>query len=245
MTIRAVACSFMMILSTISVPALAGDASQLNALGFSADGSIFAFEEYGRQDGSGFPFANCFYIDTASDSFVGPSPIRIRIDDESSEIADARQQAKAAGQAIVGDAELEANPGYLAGFNAITEQSADPHRMAVNPRPVFPPIDPPMEFRLVEIPFAASGACAGVLDTVIGFRLLSIDASPGGMTEILHEDTSVPSSRGCPTGYRIGGVRTFMPSGGTSALAVLISIEGYGFEGPDHRWMAVTRSPAN
>jgi len=57
-------------------PALAGDTAEINVLGFSADGSIFAFEEYGVQDGSGFPYANRFYIDTASDKFLPGTPVR-------------------------------------------------------------------------------------------------------------------------------------------------------------------------
>lgn len=244
MRICSVLGSSALVIAAAVSPVCAGDASTLDILGFSADGAIFAFEEYGHQDGSGFPYANRFYIDTASDSFVSPSPIRVRLDDETVSVDAARQQAMTAGQGIVTDAELADNPGYLAGFNAITELSADPHRMAVNPRPVFPAIDSPLEFRIEELNFAASGTCAGLNDTTTGFRLLSIDASPGGTTEILHEDSSVPSSRGCPIGYRIGGVQTFMQNG-QSALAVMISVISYGFEGPDHRWMAVTRRPAN
>lgn len=228
--------------AVVSSPARAGDASTLNVLGFSADGGLFAFEEYGIQDGSGFPFANRFYIDTTADSFIGPSPVRVRIDDETASLAQARQQAASAGQAIISDAELSANHGHLAGFNAITEISADPFRIIVNPRPVFPPIDPPLEFRLEQYPLQASGPCEGFA-TVMGFRLLSINAQPGGMTQLLHEDASVPASRGCTTGYRIAGVQTFAPGSGISAAAVLISVQSYGFEGPDHRWMAVTLRP--
>ena len=245
MKIRAVSLCLAVACSVFAPSAQAGDASRLNILGFSTDGAIFAFEEFGEQDGSGFPFANRFYIDTASDNFVSPSPIRIRLDDETAGIAAAREQARAAGEAIVSDAELSDNPGYLAGFNAITELSADPFRIVVNPRPVFPPIDAPLEFRLEEISFAASGTCAGINDTTKGFRLVAIDSQPGGATRLLHEDSSVPGSRGCPTGYRIGGVQTFMPHQGVSALVVLISVESFGFEGPDHRWMAVTMRSTN
>ncbi len=231
---------------TVCTPyAKAGDASSVNVLGFSGDGSIFAFEDHGVQDGSGFPYANRFYIDTASDSFVSPSPIRIRLDDETASITAAREQARLAGEAIVSDAELAENSGYLAGFNEITELSADPFIIVVNPRPVFPPIDAPLEFRLEEISFAASDTCAGLDDTTKGFRLVAIDSQPGGATRLLHEDSSVPGSRGCPIGYRIGGVQTFMPHQGASALAVLISVESFGFEGPDHHWMAVTMRSAN
>lgn len=245
MNFRAVSVCLAAVCAMFAPSAQAGDASHLNVLGFSGDGSIFAFEEYGVQDGSGFPYANRFYIDTASDSFVSPSPIRILIDDETAGIAAARGQARASGEAIVSDAELADNSGYLAGFNAITELSADPFRIVVNPRPVFPPIDDPLEFRLEEISFAATGTCAGIGETTKGFRLIAIHSQPGGVAELLHEDSSVPASRGCPTGYRIGGVQTFMPHQGASALAVLIAIESFGFEGPDHRWMAVTLRPAN
>ena len=46
--------------------ARAGDVAELEILGFSDDGGVFAFEEYGVQDGSGFPYANRYYIDTAT-----------------------------------------------------------------------------------------------------------------------------------------------------------------------------------
>jgi predicted secreted protein len=64
-----------------SLPANAGSISELEILGFSADASIFAFEEHGIQDGSGFPYANRFYIDVATDGFVAGTPIRVRIDE--------------------------------------------------------------------------------------------------------------------------------------------------------------------
>ncbi|QKV18053.1 DUF2259 domain-containing protein [Oricola thermophila] len=223
------------------LPVQAGDMATLNVLGFSADGTKFAFEEYGVQDGSGFPYANRFYIDTRNDTFLPGSPVRARIEDETADIADARADVKARGEAIVADAELAANPGLVAGFNPPTELSADPYRIVVNPRPAWPPVDAPLEFRLEEIPFPATGMCEGLAAAIKGFRLLSVDASAGGVTEVLHEDMSVPSSRNCPIGYRIGGVQTFFPFDGPSAIAVLITVESFGFEGPDYRWMAVTR----
>ena len=79
------ACLALALLTAFAVlgalaPAKAGDAATLNVLGFSSDGAIFAFEEYGVQDGSGFPYANRYYIDTATDTFLPGSPIRKRID---------------------------------------------------------------------------------------------------------------------------------------------------------------------
>jgi predicted secreted protein len=219
-------------------PAMAGDTAQVDILGFSADGGIFAFEEYGIQHGSGFPFANRFYIDTATDTYIAGTPIRVRIDDESATLEDARSQARDQGQSVALDAELEAHRGWTAGWNAITELSADPHRMEVNPRPVVPPIDTPLEVRLREIPMVQPERCRDLGD-IVGFGLVRVALMPDETPRTLHEDETVPASRGCPLGYRIGGVQTFFPEGGRPVFAVLIAIRSFGFEGPDHHWMAV------
>ncbi|TGW02055.1 DUF2259 domain-containing protein, partial [Mesorhizobium sp. M2D.F.Ca.ET.145.01.1.1] len=85
-----------------SIAAQAGDVAELEILGFTRDGSVFAFEEYGVQDGSGFPYANRYYIDTSSDSFLKGTPIRVRLDDENATFDAARVQARQKGEAIVG-----------------------------------------------------------------------------------------------------------------------------------------------
>lgn len=220
-------------------PVLAGDAAEISVLGFSADGGIFAFEEFGVQDGSGFPYANRFYIDTAHDGFLPGTPVRMTLQDESATVADARAKARETGQAIIGDAVLAANPGFAAGRNAVTELSADPSRMAVNPRPVFPSIDAPLEFRIEEVPVTQPQRCQD-LGEIRGFRLLRVATTVGTRTAKVHEDSSIPMSRGCPLGYAIGGIQTFYPAGGDPVFAVLISVRQVGFEGPDHRWIAVT-----
>lgn len=219
-----------------TTPAFAGDAAELSILGFSADGSLFGFEEYGVQDGSGFPYANRFYIDTKSDNFVPGTPVRVRLDDEAASVTEARAAAREQGQNVAQDAMLES--GFTAGFNAITELSADPHRLAVNPRPVFPPIDPPVEFRIEEIALEQPENCHG-LGEAVGFRLVRTGLAPGEAAQIVHEDTSIPASRNCPLGYRLGAVQTFFPETGAPVYAVLVAVRSLGFEGPNHRWIAI------
>lgn len=225
----------------LATPALAGEASTLNILGFSADGGVFAFEEYGIQDGSGFPYANRFYIDTASDSFLAGTPIRVTIesDGEPGALADAREDARAQGAAVISDEELGAHFGMTAGYSPFTELSADPHRMVVNPRPVTPAIDGVLEFQLTEFQTAAGDICSGLSETMAGFRLVRVDPAPGGRTDLLHEDTTIPASRRCPLGYRIGAVQTFFPEAGSPVYVVMIQVRSLGFEGPDHRWIAI------
>lgn len=231
-----VAASLTLAAAIFATPAFAGDAAELAILGFSADGSVFAFEEYGVQDGSGFPYANRFYIETASDKFVPGTPIRVRLDDESASMADARAAAREQGEKITQDAMLK--PGFTAGFNAITELSADPHRLAVNPRPAFPPIDQPVEFRIEEIALEQPENCHG-LGEAVGFRLVRVGLAPGEAAQIIHEDASIPASRSCPLGYRLGAVQTFFPDSGEPVYAVLVAVRSLGFEGPNHRWIAI------
>jgi predicted secreted protein len=228
----------LLVLLAVAPASLAGDVAEFEMLGFSDDGSVFAFEEYGAFDGSGFPYSNRYYIDVDSDKFLPATPIRVRLEDENAMIEEARRQSGERGEKIVGQSVLAANRGFTAGSNAVTELSADPHRMLVNPRPIFYPVDKPLEFRLEEIPLNNTERCENHGE-VNGFRLLRIDASKGGQTQVLHEDKSIPQSRGCPYGYGIGAVQTFYHDGGQSAYAVLISVRTYGFEGPDFRWIAV------
>lgn len=222
----------------------AGDHARLNVIGFSDDGSLFAFEEYGIQDGSGFPYANRFYINTADDSFVTGTPIRVRIDEELTDVSEARNAARdqAAAAGLPGDETFA--DAYAAGVNAITELSAAPHRMRVNPRPVVPPIDQPLEINLREIPMVATGVCEGILETVTGFELLQAGLQEGETARLLHRDETVPTSRNCPLGYQIGGIYTFFPDNGPAVMAIMLAVRSFGFEGPDFRWMAVT-APIN
>ena len=44
-------------------PARAGDIALLESLGFSEAGDVFAFQQSGVEDGSGFPYADIFFLD--------------------------------------------------------------------------------------------------------------------------------------------------------------------------------------
>ncbi|MEQ1952526.1 DUF2259 domain-containing protein [Mesorhizobium yinganensis] len=244
---RSLLLASLVVLSTLATSAqgFAGDAADLNMLGFSADGGIFAFEEYGVQDGSGFPYANRYYIDTATDAFVPGSPIRIRPQSEDPSLEDIRAEARKKGEAIVSDAELAKHAGYTAAMNPVSELSADPFRVVANSSPLYPQPSDPMEFRLEELEGIKPGASCPDWQETRGFRLLKVDARPGGATKILHEDKQIPASRGCPLGYRIGVVQSYFPEGGPHITVVILATRSFGFEGPDYRWLAVATTIAD
>lgn len=233
-----------LVAAMVALPAIAqaGDAAKLDIIGFSKDGSTFTFEEYGVQDGSGFPYANRFYIDTATDKFLAKTPVRVRLDDENSSIENARNKAGQDGQGLTSlpDAELRDNAGQTVASNPVTELSSDPFKVVVNPRPIFPALDASLTIALQEVAVPVSDICHN-MGEIKGFRLTLTENKPDAKPELLHEDKAVPTSRGCPLGYSIGAVQTFYPEGGKPVVAIMISVRGVGFEGPDYRWLAVTR----
>jgi predicted secreted protein len=227
-----------LVLLTLSIcfSAQAGDFAKREIHGFSVDGGLFAFEEYGVQDGSGFPYSNIYVVDTATDQWTAGSPYRIRLDDETKTVFDAREKARILAGTAMKSFE---NRGNVVATNRATELGIDDKRMIANPRLVVPPIDDAIEFRLEEIPFAGTETCEAFGATK-GFRLLKIGTRDGDETIMLHEDTSVPESRNCPLGYALADLVTYYPEGKSPVFAVLIRMQTVGFEGPDGRYLAVT-----
>ncbi len=221
----------------LAVPAAAGDFATLEPLGFSEDGGVYAFGQSGTQGGSGFPYAEIFFLDLAEDCFLPPSPVRIRIEEDAASIADARERAREAAQTLFETHDPEAHPGSLVVANPPTELSADSYRARFLPRPIEPTPDKPVELRLEPLPLSGGKACE-VFGTSYGYRLVRIATEPGDSAVLIHEDSAIPESRGCPLDYALSEIRVYeRPSGGFSAVAI-IGVKSVGFEGPDLRYIA-------
>jgi len=231
------------------VPAAqAGDTAEAEILGFSKDGAYFAFEQYGTEDGSGFPYSEIFVLDVTRDSWVKPSPFYLRNDNEEEiEGSDGSYDPDALVSAVRADNRANAQPllqtteiagkGETVGHNPRTEITADPYRMAVHPRNFHPLIEDPIELSLSEYPLP-SERCAGFgIEGTKGFRL---SMTYKGETRVLNEDTGVPESRRCPLAYRIERIVTHFPENGSPVFAVLVQMDAHGFEGPDQRYLAIT-----
>ena len=109
--------------------AAAGDFSNFQTLGFSPDGKVYAFEEFGVQDGSGFPYSTLYFIDTDKDAYLPGTPVRVRIDDEEADLAKARAQSRDKAKALIEQHRVLSNPGLLAAFNPMGEVGADRKRI--------------------------------------------------------------------------------------------------------------------
>lgn len=221
-----------------STPVSAGDFAERNIIGFSPDGGIFAFEQYGTHDGSGFPYSEIFVNDTKRDKWVANTPIRLRIDDEAATVAQARQQASTQATPVVTNLNVT-KPGRLLAHNPPSELSADPHALTVNAVQTVPPSEEPWHFTLEEIPLQASHCPDLGGETLQGFRL-QVRQGDGPAT-VWHADAAIPESRKCPLRYAISDVIIADLDGGPRVFAVLISVFSIGFEGPDRRFIAITR----
>jgi len=218
--------------------ARAGDYASREILGFSPDGQYFAFEQYGVQAGSGFPYSEIFVIDTSEDKWVEGTPIRERIDNESAAQREVRDQSMERASRVLSDLDIS-RPGDLLASNPRSELSADPYRVVVNRMHRFsPPKEVPVTFTLSETELPPRD-CAQYTDQPIkGFNLTMRleEAEPIK----LHDEKSVPTSRGCTLGYAIADVVNYEQNDKTSWV-VLLHVTTVGFEGPNSRFLAVTR----
>jgi predicted secreted protein len=215
--------------------ASAGDYADREIIGFSPDGAIFAFEEYGVEDGSGFPYSNTYVIDVAADNWVPGSPIRLRDEDESRLVSDLRIEARDKASDVLEQYNI-AVPGALVASNPATEMSADPHRVTFLPRLIVPPSGTGMSLELAETEMPA----ADCPDFGKPFKGYTLTLTGSGGPQVLHADTQIPKTRRCPIGYAISDVVTYYPDAGDPAIAVIVSVYSVGFEGPDRRFLAVT-----
>lgn len=217
----------------LAAPALAGDRALMDFIGYSDDGRYFAFEEYGIQDGSGFPYSNIYVIDLPADKWVAGSPYRARIETDDATADMARRDARALAAAKLEALDLSV-PADLVAHNGDGETGGNAYSLAFG-RPGYG-LDEPRDVRTLELEvFAADSSepCETYLgERAKGYALLLDGAQ-------LHRDTTLPRSRGCPLDYRIHGVVMPADWSGLTAGVAIVAVYPFGFEGPDRRFIAV------
>ena len=219
------------------LPANAGDFAERNVIGFSPDGAYFAFEEYGVQDGSGFPYSSIYVIDVKADKWVPGSPFRTRLEDEAADLLDARGETLQKAEAMLLDLSI-GTLGNTVLTRYYTDLADNPYNLSFRPRAVDPPIDAAYDLTVDVYRIAHDDLCYDTGESK-GYRLtLQME---GGAAVVLHEDSgSVPESRRCARDYRVHDVVTFYPPEGEPVLAIIVQYLKTGFEGPDGRFVAVT-----
>jgi len=221
----------------LTTPVLAGDRALIDYVGFSADFRYFAFEEFGIQDGSGFAYANLYVVDLSTDAWVVGTPIRIQAEDESESLGEVRAEAMALAQNHITEFGIDV-PVEIAALigDGVPDQDGKALLFGV---PGYQPgaVSGRYTLSLSTFPASAASPCGDWFDTEpLGFELTIADS---GTERLVHRDTNLPRSRGCPFDYRLHGVvMPFMGLAVSNAVAI-VSVYPGGFEGPDRRFMAV------
>jgi predicted secreted protein len=235
----------------LPVNIFAGDYATLNFIGFSNDGKYLAFEEYGTHDGSGFPYANIYFINVEKNSYAA-APVKKRFDDSSMKVFDEskipgedvmRSQAKKAAAANLKKFKIvQGNTGEMVVARLLTDLNVGSTGQN-NESP-----DQVIEFTdyrgssyyereyalLLKTSEIKTKDCEYSSDAVLKLDLTLKDTKAETET-ILQNDKTLPESRGCPLSYSIQNVYVH-----ENKIAVFLNIFTMGFEGPDMRYMVVT-----
>ncbi|WP_350335762.1 DUF2259 domain-containing protein [Coralliovum pocilloporae] len=227
-------------------PVLAGDSARLHVIGFSAGGQLFAFEEYGVQDGSGFPYSSIYVVDLAGDDWLPGTPIRVLLDDEAAQgdevasVLSARQQALSEAASLLDDRNFT-NPGHRLASQPIGEVDGDPYTLAFG-LANYNPLDPPLrrfDLRMTVYDQPASSSCANVTgpsEKALALEIMDLETDA---IRKLYQDSKVPKSRNCPLDYRLSEIWVPERLPDPDQAVVLVSVFSYGFEGPDQRFIAI------
>lgn len=235
----------LLLLLLSSTIAQAADGAQSRAIGFSADGKYFAFEQYGTQDGSGFSYSDIFVIDIAANDWVKGSPVRVLEENEEAGIDVARSKALAAAQPILDSFKVTSSVDTLL-HRPFTDFTNDRRKVRFarwySSTADTGAYDALGSYEL-EVKDVALPAPAGCMETDIATPVgmeLTIKNLKSGTTKTMAKDSTIPSSRRCPHAYDIEAI--FAPSAyGVPADPVVALIGTYsrGFEGSDRRFIAV------
>jgi predicted secreted protein len=217
----------------ITAPALAGDRALFDPIGYSEDGRYFAFEEFGIQDGSGFPYSNIYVIDIVEDVWVPGTPHRVRFDTETAALSAARRDALKAATPDLVEFGIDV-PAQILALNGDGDPERDGKSLAFGaPGYALSPVIEPRTLNLDTFATTSPLTCADWFAAEpLGFAL-TLDGTE------LYRDGALPESRGCPLDYRIHAVALPMDTVELDAAVAIISVYPGGFEGPDRRFVAV------
>jgi predicted secreted protein len=227
----------------LALPAVAADKALINMLGYSDDGAYFAFEQFGIQDGSGFPFADIFIVDLVNDTWVD-APIEVVIDNEEASLQEARAQAMDQAKAkldelkigvpveilaMIGEGEYAGETGLRVNWSTPAccgagATQADAQSLILETRGIA----------------SSEDYCDPDLGPV-GYNLWYQDQ--GGVRELHIDGDVLPSSRGCTLDYRIyavvGPFSEYYGDNFTARRVAIIATYPFGFEGVNRRFLAV------
>jgi predicted secreted protein len=149
---------------------LAGDIANIQPIGFSADGKVFGFQEFGIEEG-GAPYSNTYFVDTDSGQYLEGTPFHTEMNDKDANLSKARRQNLTAARSQMDKYDLLTNPGLIAAFNPPTELGSPSKTIRYTTLATDGPPKSPYTLSLGEVPVPAPKDCAASDKRVLGFSL--------------------------------------------------------------------------
>ncbi|MBY3255299.1 DUF2259 domain-containing protein [Rhizobium laguerreae] len=219
---------------------LAGDIANIQPIGFSADGKVFGFQEFGIKESGNLPYSNTYFIDTEDGHYLEGTPFHTELTDKDANLSKARRQNLTAARSQMDKYDLLTNPGLIAAFNPPTELGSPSKTLRYTTLATDGPPKAPYTLSLGEMPVPTPKDCAAVDKRVIGFSLQMIEKEGAPNRQAARQATAVPAERVCSVEYRIGGAVVYQPEGGNQVhIALVLAFDA----DRNGRWIAVPVHP--
>jgi predicted secreted protein len=223
----------------------AADAAERQILGFSPDGRYFAFEQFGVQDGSGFPYSEIFVINLDNDRWLDGTPVRVRLENDAQSLGKARDKALSEARKFLEQSHIE-NNGRVLASNPVNQKTENPQHLVFHSyytslghlEPVDETDQDVITLTVEDVVLPTPEACPIGDTPLAGFVL---KAKRGAEPfHLVYRDKTIPASRGCPLKYSLSDAVAYASADGRiQRLVALVNVFSFGFEGADRRFIAV------
>ena len=234
--------------AALCVPTLrAGDAAFVDIIGFSADGTHFAFQQSGEQDGSGYGYSDLFIVNVLKNEWATKPERYQTTDEEMMAAVESGNLDSVSAEAIGRKVRIKAMPSLRSfgldsaeeGFTLYEDYSqpelgqfsaCDKKSFHIESAQII------ADLHVRGLPIVGSSNFYG--DEPLKLLEVSLQYSDGEK-EILQLDEKLPHHRRMAYDYDISGVYIGGPM--SNSLAIIIGYHEPGFEGPDKRYLVVTK----
>ncbi len=242
---------------SLAAPAQAGDRANIGHTGFSADGKMFVFEEFGIAAGSGQPYAHLFVVNSDTNEWL-VQPIRARgkenafegrsfFEERAGVLVLRSKNWTYAERALAGKADFTGAENVPAlqswsGPRLFSEKTGDrKQEVAFGPRVKRnkgDKSDQKLRDHRFEVSMTTRNLLPGKSDAAgcarYAFEVRITDYQTK-KARVLLQDKQPPSWRGCITRAEVTGIWA-----ARGRVAVMIAYDTTGFEGPDTRHFVTT-----
>jgi|GEM_PF-560911 len=222
-----------------SAAAFAADTAEFVTIGFSKDSKTFAYEQFGVQDGSGFPYSEIGFVDVAKNQ-QAKAPVRVVASSEASTVRVIRAEARKQAAASLSQLGIVAGEN-LGNVDFMVEGSASPVKPDSAPQIAqfkgADGADYKLTLKSKAAPTSGDPSFVGMYGkpALMSLRL----SKTSGESKVLQEDSSLTGAGGYPMGYLINQVIQSTVEDKVN-LVVVVSYVKPGFEGFDVRYKVVT-----